>query len=104
MSPANGSRRPLSDGERCVLAEVQRYFGAHNAEADVFFSEQNEAVIFAKDASGEQQVCVVLTNLAKWLADGTIPSVDALRDWLGVPAKPSPWWRRLTRRWSGRER
>jgi hypothetical protein len=87
MSSASGSRRPLSDGEQLVLREVQRHLGAHNTEADVFFSDADEATIFARPAASGHPVCVVLTNLAAWLEDGTIESVHDLPSWLGMTAK-----------------
>jgi len=101
MPSASETRRPLTEGERQILAEVQRHFGAQNDEASVFFSDKDEAVIFASDKSGRNEACVVLTNLAAFVADGTISSSDQLREWLGVPAPATPWWRRLTKRWSG---
>ena len=76
-------RRALTEGEYFVLQQIQEMYGAQNSERDVFFSDTDEAVIFVKDRHGVQGLAAVLTNLARWYADGTIASVEELRaHWL----------------------
>jgi len=66
-----------------VLEQIQDMYGPQNTEDKVFFSDRNEAVLLVADRNGVQGMMAVLTNLAAWYADGTIPSVQELRDkWL----------------------
>jgi hypothetical protein len=81
MSPS--SQRSLSAGELTVLEQIQDLYGSHNSADQVFFDDRGGAAIFAKDASGSSVMAVGLTNLAAWIADGTIKSIaDLRRDWL----------------------
>jgi len=84
MSSANERpRRALTESESFVLQHIQDMYGNQNTEHDVFFSNRDEAVIFVKDRNGVMGLAVVLTNLAAWYADGTITSVEDLRQhWL----------------------
>ena len=83
----DGTRRSLSQGEQFVLAQIQDIYGPQNGETEVFFSERDEAVIFVEDRTGASLGVVVLTNVARMYADGTITSLDELRrDWLRAGA------------------
>ena len=74
-----GRRRPLTDVEQFVLGEVQAYWGNQNTPDEVFFTERDEAVLFALDRNGRMPVCVVLTNLGALYHDGTL-SIEELRE------------------------
>ncbi len=79
------TQKELSDGERKILTLVQQHYGPLNTENDVAILGENEAVIWAKDAGGSAVMIVHLTNLAEWLADGTIADeAELLRDWLKI--------------------
>lgn len=79
------NRRPLTLGEVDILRMVQEGFGLQNTEEEVFFTDAGEAAIFVKARDGIIPVCVALTNLAAWRADGTISSdAELKRDWLRV--------------------
>ena len=83
----DGTRRPLSQGEQFVLAQIQDIYGPQNEEGDVFFSDRDEAVIFVKDRNYGSVGVVVLTNVAQMYEDGTITSLDELRrHWLRAGA------------------
>ena len=83
----DGTRRSLSQGEQFVLAQIQDIYGPQNAESDVFFSDRDEAAIFVKNPTGASVGLVVLTNVALMYEDGTITSLDELReDWLRAGA------------------
>ncbi len=75
---ANTKQRELTSEELTVLREVRAFWGQQNSAADVVFSDSNEAVLFVKARNGSRPVMVVLTNLGRWLADGTL-SKEALR-------------------------
>ena len=76
-------RRPLTPEELFVLEQIQDMYGEQNSEEQVFFSDRDEAVLFVTDANGVKGFVAVLTNLGMWYADGTINSVQELRDkWL----------------------
>jgi hypothetical protein len=76
-------RRPLTEKETFILAQIQDMYGRHNSEDQVFFSDRNEAVIFVTDQHGVVGLGTVLTNLAGMIDDGTIATVQELRDkWL----------------------
>jgi hypothetical protein len=80
---ANTRRRELTTGEAAILAVIQREFGSQNTADQVFFTDVDEAVIFAKAMDGTSAPIANLTNLAAWRADGTIASDDELRTkWL----------------------
>ena len=77
------SHRPLTDGERFVFEQIQDIYGDQNTLQDVFISDGGEAVIFVKDRNGTEGLVAVLTNLAAMYRDGTIASVEDLRNhWL----------------------
>ena len=82
------SRRNLSEGETAILRLIQVHHGSHNTEDEVTFTERDEAVIWAKGEGGSIPLMANLTNLAKWRADGTIPTEEELiRDWLGMQGR-----------------
>ena len=77
--------RQLTAGELAILEMIQGAYGQQNTVDNVFFSERDEAVIFVKTATGTTPLMVVLTNLAKCRADGTIASDEELkRKWLQI--------------------
>lgn len=76
---ANTKQRDLTSEELAVLREIRAFWGPQNSAADVVFSDSNEAVLFVKARNGSCPVMVVLTNLGRWLVDGTL-SKEALRE------------------------
>jgi hypothetical protein len=77
------SRRDLTAGEAAVLRLIQEGYGPQNTLDEVFFTDADEAAIFVRASDGATKVMAILTNLAAWRADGTIPSDDELkREWL----------------------
>jgi hypothetical protein len=78
------NRRELTDIERFVLSEVQAYWGDQNTEDEVFFTEEDEAVLSVLARDGSNPVMVVLTNLGAWHRDGSL-STEALREWIKGP-------------------
>ena len=83
--PPSRKRRPLTDGERFVFSEIQAMYGLDNTEDEVFFPSEDEAVIFARNSSGQYPIMVVFTTLAKSYADGSIEFTDELRRALSLP-------------------
>ena len=76
-------RRPLTQDENFVLEQIRDMYGPQNSEDQVFFTERNEAALLVTDRNGVQAMWAVLTNLGAWYADGTIASVQELREkWL----------------------
>jgi hypothetical protein len=76
-------RRELTSGEAAILEIIQQGYGPQNSADQVFFTDANEAAIFAKGRDGTSGVMANLTNLAAWRADGTISSDEDLRKkWL----------------------
>ncbi|MGC1187386.1 MAG: hypothetical protein WA871_08330 [Candidatus Acidiferrales bacterium] len=77
------SRRDLTAGEAAVLRLIYEGYGPQNTVDKVFFTDADEAAIFAKAPNGASTVMANLTSLAAWRADGTISSDDELkREWL----------------------
>ena len=76
-------RRPLTQDENFVLEQIRDMYGPQNSEDQVFFTERNEAALLVTDRNGVAGMWAVLTNLGAWYADGTIGSVQELREkWL----------------------
>jgi hypothetical protein len=62
---------------------IQDGYGSHNSDAEVFFTDADEAAILVKASNGTSPLMANLTNLAAWRADGTIPSDEELKtEWL----------------------
>jgi len=81
--PPNPPRRALTKDEVLVLEQIQDIYGPQNTAEQVFFSDRDEAVILVTDRNGASGMMTVLTNLGAWYADGTIGSLQELRDnWL----------------------
>jgi hypothetical protein len=77
--------RDLSDGERKILSVIKQLYGPQNTEDDVEIYDPDEAVLWVKDSSGSAVLFASLTNLAEWLADGTISNeTELLEDWLTI--------------------
>jgi hypothetical protein len=89
------SRRSLNQEERLVLDQVQALWGPQNTDAEVFFTEANEAALFVKARDGSLPVCVSLTNLGRWHADGTLTLPELRNQILGPdvsePRPDHPW-------------
>ena len=81
-------RRSLSNEERLVLNEVRAIWGPQNSEADVIFPKPDEAALFVKAPDGTLPICVSLSNLGRWHADGSL-SLSELRDQIRGPASAS---------------
>jgi len=78
-------RRKLSDGELAILELIRSHYGFRNTPEEVIFSDQDEAVIWVKEDDGSIPLMVNLTNLAKWRANGMIPTEEELlREWLRI--------------------
>jgi hypothetical protein len=82
-SSNSNAARALTSGEAFILAQIQDMHGAQNSTDQVFFSDRDEAVLFVTDKVGIRGLMIVLTNLSRWMDDGTIASVTELREkWL----------------------
>jgi hypothetical protein len=75
------NKRSLTAEELFVLGLVQDIHGAQNTPADVFFADEGEACISARDESGVSRVFVSLTNLGDWYRAGQL-SLEDLRSWI----------------------
>lgn len=77
--------RQLTVGELAILEMIQEAYGKQNGIDRVFFTDRGEAAIFVTTVTGTTPLMVVLTNLAKSRADGTIASDEELkRKWLHI--------------------
>jgi hypothetical protein len=74
-------RRSLTAPELLVLRLVQELHGAHNTEAEAFFTDADEACIAATNVAAEPVVFVSLTNLGTWHAAGELSDED-MRAWI----------------------
>jgi hypothetical protein len=82
-----GSRK-LTVGESKILVLIQEEYGPQNAEKDVVFSDEGEALIFARDEHGIPYKLISLTNVATMCENGTIHSVQELiSEWIHIPNK-----------------
>ena len=78
-------RRELTEAEMAILKVIREGYGPLNTPEEVFFDDQNEAIIFAKRPDGTSQIMANLTNLSAWRADGTIATDEELRkEWLRI--------------------
>ena len=77
--------RPLTNSEAMVLGLVQDYYGSWNTAECVFPSDQGEAVIFVKDATGASPICVNLTVCASAYSDGILSLEELKSGWLQIP-------------------
>jgi hypothetical protein len=79
-------RRKLSTGESKILTLIQEEYGTQNTEKDVIYSDNGEAVIFAKDIHGVPYKMIDLTNVAAMCENGTISSEQELiSKWIRIP-------------------
>ncbi len=77
------ARRALTEGEAAILRIIQQGYGPQNTPDKVFFTNSDEAAVFVKALDGTSPLMANLTNLATWLANGTISSDEELRkQWL----------------------
>ena len=80
---SHSTRRPLTEGELFVLEQIRDMYGPQNSEDQVFFRPNGDAVLFVTDQNGVAGLAVYLTRLAAGHADGTIKTVQELRErWL----------------------
>jgi hypothetical protein len=80
-----GSRK-LTLGEEKILALVQEEYGPQNTKKDVLYSDNGEAMIFAKDEHGVPYKLIDLTNVAAMCENGTIKSEqELLSKWIRIP-------------------
>jgi hypothetical protein len=75
--------RDLTAQELAVLRDIRVLWGPQNQRSDVFFTDEDEAVIFVRDRSGSLPVCAVLTNLARFLAEGSYSPHEYRRSIMG---------------------
>jgi hypothetical protein len=76
-------KRSLTTDELFVLGLVQEIHGAQNTPGDVFYTEDGEACISARDQDGQSRVFVNLTNLGEWYRLGQLPLED-LKLWISA--------------------
>jgi hypothetical protein len=77
--------RNLTKGELMVLDLVQEHYGPWNNAEEVFLSDQKEAVIFVKDASGDCPIIVNLTVCAMVYEQGDLTLEELKVNWLRIP-------------------
>ena len=76
-------KRLLTAGETALLAIIQQGYGPQNDTGKVFFTDNDEALIFVRASDGTFKLMANLSNLAAWRANGTIASDEELkREWL----------------------
>lgn len=63
-------RRPLTADELEILGCIRELYGDQNTTDDVFFSDEDEAVIFVREADGSSPIMVVLTNIGLLAREG----------------------------------
>lgn len=76
-------RRKLTDQETQVLLDLRRIWGSQNTTDNVFFSDEDEAVLFVKAYDGSMPLCVVLTNIGQERADGSLSIWEYRRALMG---------------------
>ena len=74
-------RRELNASERRILTAIQDLYGEANDRNSVFFSPENEAVIFIHDQAGVSQFMANLSFLAR-LYDGGSTLEEIREEWL----------------------
>jgi len=78
---SESARRQLTASEAQILAAIQDLYGDANDEDSVFFSPEQEAVIFIHDQAGASQFIVNLSFLAHLHDEGT--TLEEIREqWL----------------------
>ena len=75
--------RELTEGELQILQLIQTHYGPQNTVEKITWIKGNEAVLWVEDRDGTIPVVAHLTNLAQWVADGTIKA-EELYDWLRI--------------------
>lgn len=76
--------RVLTETEAVVLRLIQEHYGSWNTADEVFISNEDEAVIFVKDADGNSPICVNLTVCGSIYADGSVSLDEFKSDWLRI--------------------
>ena len=77
--------RGLTEEEFRILEMIQDHYGSMNRVDAVMWTDEGEAVLWVKACDGSCPLVVNLTNLAAWIADGTIPNDKELkREWLHI--------------------
>ncbi|HSQ54820.1 MAG TPA: hypothetical protein VLM40_03670 [Gemmata sp.] len=77
--------RRLTESEEEILLIVQGYYGSWNSVDEIVFSEQEDALIFVKDAAGEAALCVNLTVCASVYRGRSLSLKQLKEDWLQIP-------------------
>ena len=78
---SESAQRELTGGEAQILAAIQQLYGDANDEDSVFFSPENEAVIFIRDQAGVSQFIANLSFLARLHDEGS--TLEEIREqWL----------------------
>jgi hypothetical protein len=79
-------RKKLTIGEEKILAVVQDEYGPQNTQKDVIYSDQGDAMVFAKDEHGVPYKLINLTVVAAMCENGTIKSEqELLSKWICIP-------------------
>jgi hypothetical protein len=79
-------RKKLTIGEEKILAVVQDQYGEQNSQKDVIYSDEGNAMIFAKDEHGVPYKLIDLTAVAAMCENGTIKSErELLSKWICTP-------------------
>jgi hypothetical protein len=77
--------RQLSAEETRILDLIQAHYGPQNTADAITWMDDDEAVLWVTDHSGEAVLMANLTNLANWRLDGTIAGDEELRrEWLHI--------------------
>ncbi|HEY3975157.1 MAG TPA: hypothetical protein VGM18_19275 [Candidatus Sulfotelmatobacter sp.] len=85
--PTLTKRRDLTEGETAVLTIIQQGYGAHNSLDKVYFSPENDAVMFVRLQNGMSIIMANISHLANCRSNGTISSDEELRiKWLRLKA------------------
>jgi hypothetical protein len=75
------ARRQLTSSEAAILAAIQDLYGDINDENALFFSPDQDAVIFVHDRSGVPQFMANVSSLARLRDEGS--TLDEIREqWL----------------------
>jgi hypothetical protein len=78
-------RRPLTTDEARILGVLRDHYGPANNVDAVFFTDRDEAVIFAKDRNGVTGICVNLTVVPMMQHMEGVADADVFEKYLQPP-------------------
>ena len=80
--------RKLTTAELAILELIQTHYGPQNTADEVIFVRDSQACIWIKDSDGVAVMVANLTNLSRFMADGTIGGEkELLNNWLNIPVQ-----------------